>query len=111
MELKPHDIVLTPFNERGVINSIDKDGEAIVLTSRECEYYHISSLKPYPLHEEKSEKIINNAQNYAFWFFANKSIAGNRLINRLAFKAFAWVFWILLCFIIGYKVADLILMV
>ena len=109
MELKPHDIVLTPFNERGVIHSIDQEGEAIVLTSRECEYYHISSLKPYPLQEEKVEKIVNNAQNYAFWFFSKKSIAGDSLANRIALKAFGWFFGIVICFIVGYKLAELII--
>lgn len=108
-ELKPHDIVLTTFGERGVINSIDKEGEAIVLTNRECEYYHISTLKPYPIKEDKAEEVIKNAQNYAFWFFGEKSTAGNSLMNRMAFKAFAWLLGIIICFIVGYKVADLIL--
>jgi hypothetical protein len=110
MQLKPNDIVLNPFGERGVIHSIDQEGEAIVLTNRECEYYHINSLKPYPINEDKAEEVIKNAQNYAFWFFGEKTTAGNSLMNRIAFKAFAWVFWILLCVIIGYKIADLILM-
>ena len=102
--MKDGSIILTPFSERGFIHSIEEKGYCIVLTSRECESFHITDLRPYPVEEEVIESKVKNAQYYAFWFFSKKSITGNRLLNRFAFNCFCWAVGIIFCAKVGYEI-------
>jgi hypothetical protein len=102
--MKEGSIILTPFGERGFIHSINEQGDCIVLTSRECETFHIYDLRPYPVKEDVMEAKVKNAQYYAFWFFSKKSATGDRLFNQFAFNTFCWAVGISICAKVGYEI-------